>query len=545
MPNNPKSKVLVIEDDLHSLDLINKQVLEPLGYLVMTAADGATALQKAITGQPEVVILSLSIKGLSGKDVLTAFRAQRFDSPVIVIVPEHSEGQALAAFRLGARDYLLRPLREAEIVAAVDRVLEDGRVRRERSALQQQLTHANADLEQRLRELTTLSSIGKAVVNLTDTGSLFNRLVESALLVTGGEMGWMALTDETNGQMVLAAAKNLPGRVQLFQPWDDGLGSLVKASGEPLNISGAGLAAMKVSQIAKSVLVTPIKAREQTVGVITVALRNPQPFSERHLALLNAVADYASIAVVNVRLFQALEQRARSMQQSYEGLQAEEKRRGQVMLKLSHELRGPVGQAKSALDTALAEFGGKLKETQRAPLKTAAEKLAGVWQMLDDIALLHETGGAAQNFKPVRLDELARQAMVKFQTAAQQQRVVLLANIPDSIIVSGDGARLARVFEGLIANAVKFSPNGGEVIISLQREGSIAQIVVADHGLGVAPDYLPHIFERFYQVDPKSGGVGLGLALAKDIIEMHGGQIWAESNPGQGMRFCFTLPKAI
>src|SRR5574341_823469 len=120
MPNNPRSKVLVIDDDLQSLDLIHKQVLEPLGYQVITAIDGAAGLQLAVTKQPEIVLLSLSIKGLSGKDVLTALRAQGFDSPIIVLVPGDSEAQALAAFRLGARDYLARPLREAEIVAAVD-----------------------------------------------------------------------------------------------------------------------------------------------------------------------------------------------------------------------------------------------------------------------------------------------------------------------------------------------------------------------------------------------------------------------------------------
>src|SRR6185503_5332826 len=126
MPNNPRSKILVVDDDMQSLDLIHKQVLEPLGYQVMTATDGAAGLQLAVTKQPELVLLSLSLRGLSGKDVLTALRSQGFDSPIIVLVPEDNPAQALAAFRLGARDYVARPLREAEIVAAVDRVIEEG-----------------------------------------------------------------------------------------------------------------------------------------------------------------------------------------------------------------------------------------------------------------------------------------------------------------------------------------------------------------------------------------------------------------------------------
>ncbi|HLF03060.1 MAG TPA: response regulator, partial [Anaerolineales bacterium] len=187
MSSNRKSKILVIDDDLESLDLIAKQVLEPLGYSVATATEGGTGLQQAVTAAPEILIVSLSLQhGLSGKDVLAALRSQGFDSPIIVIAPKNDEAQALGAFRLGARDYLVRPLREAEIVTAVDRVLDDGRLRRDRATLQQQLQQANADLEQRVRELTTLSGVGKVVVNLSDINSLFTRLVESALLVNSG-----------------------------------------------------------------------------------------------------------------------------------------------------------------------------------------------------------------------------------------------------------------------------------------------------------------------------------------------------------------------
>jgi len=484
--------------------------------------------------------------GLSGKDVLAALRSQGFDSPIIVIAPKNDEAQALGAFRLGARDYLVRPLREAEIVTAVDRVLDDGRLRRDRATLQQQLQQANADLEQRVRELTTLSGVGKVVVNLSDINSLFTRLVESALLVTSGEMGWMLLTDDTHGQMLLVAAKNMPGRVQLLQPWDDGLASLVRVSGEPLTISGVGLSTMKVSQIAKSALVVPIKVREQTVGVLTVAHKTPLPFTERQTLLLNAVADYASIAIVNMRLFQALEQRAHSMQQQYEQLQDSDKRRAQTMYKLSQEMRGPVAQAKSWLDTALTEIGGKLKENQRAPLKNASDKLAGVWQLLEDLTTLFEPPSATvPTLKPVKLDELARQVMAKHQAAAQHREVALLASIAAGVVVPGDQAKLTRVFDALIGNAIKFSPKGGEVVISMHKDGSNAQVTIADRGIGIATENLPYIFERFYQVDQNTSGTGIGLALVKQIVEAHGGQVWAESTPGQGSRFYFILPKAL
>jgi len=357
-------------------------------------------------------------------------------------------------------------------MATVDRVLEDGRLRRERSSLQHQLTQANADLEHRLRELTTLSSIGKAVVNLSDVGSLFNRILESALLVTSAEMGWMVLTDEGSDQTLLVGAKNFPGRVQLLQPWDDGLIPLVKVSGEPLNLSGAGLASLKIGQITKAVLAVPLKAREQTIGVLTVAHKTAQPFTDRHTVLLNAVADYASIAIVNMRLFEALEGRARSMQQAYEELQAGDKRRNEVMWKLSQALRGPVGQAKSILDLNLTEIGAKLKEQQRNSLKNASEKLTEAWQMLEDLAIVHEPPRATTpTLKPVKLDELARQSLAKHQPLAQQNNITLLTSIAAPIIVPGDQARLLRIFDCLIGNAIKFSLKGSEVVVKIAASG--------------------------------------------------------------------------
>ncbi len=547
MPNNPRDKILVVDDDLQSIDLITKQVLEPQGYQIAVATEGGTALQHVISFSPAVIILSLNLHGLSGKDVLTALRSQGFDSPVIVIAPENGEAQALAAFRLGARDYLVRPLREAEIVAAVDRVVEDGRLRRERAQLQQQLQQANAELEQRVRDLTTLAGIGKAVTNLTDVGSLFNRLAESALQVTSADMAWMLLAEESSGQLLLMATKNMPGRVQLRQPWDDGLAPLVMMSGEPLTVGGTGILQMKIAQIAKSALVMPIKAREQTVGVLTVANKSPKPFTKQQAALLNAIADYASIAIVNVKLFQALEQRAHAMQQSYEELKAGVKQRGEVLSKISHELRSPVSQAKSAVDLITGETGiTRMNERQRNQVRVAGDKLNVAMQFLDDLAILHDSSGAAPRaLKPVRLDEMARQSMANYQEIAQQQGVALLASIPASVIVPGDGQRLLRVFDCLIDNAIKFSPKGGEATVSIQREGSIAQITVADRGIGIPPEHLPHVFERFYQADPKAGGAGLGLALVKEIVEAHGGQVWVDSTPGQGSRFYFTLPKAI
>src|SRR3990172_8334851 len=378
-------KILIVDDDLDSLDLIAKQVLGPQGYQVATASDGGAAIQQALSFAPDLLILSLSLQGLSGKDVLTALRSQGFEAPIIVIAPAGGEAQALAAFRLGARDYLVRPLREAEIVTAVDRVVEDGRLRRDRIQLQQQLTQANADLEGRLKELTSLASMGKAVSNLSDVGVLFNKLVEGAIANTGADMGWLLLADETSGQLIVFAVKGFPGKIQLRQPWDDGFAPLVMLSGEPLNITGAGMTQFKISQVAKSALVMPIKAREQTVGVITVANKTARPFGDRQQALLAAVGDYASIAIVNVRLFQVMETRAKAAQQALDDMKSVEKTKNDTLRKIRLQLRAPLTQAQNYIDLALVEEASKLNNRLRNHLKLAVERIAAAKQALEDI----------------------------------------------------------------------------------------------------------------------------------------------------------------
>ena len=324
MPNAQRGRVLVVDDDPDVLDLLARQVLQPLGYLVQTADDGGAAIQHALNFAPDLIVASLTLPGLSGKDLLVALRSQGMELPMLVTAPEGMEAAAIQAFRLGARDYLVKPLREAEVVSAVERALGEVRLRNERHQLAEQLGESNRELERRVRELTTLYGIGKAVTSTTNQTQLFSKLVESSLYVTEADLGWVLLIEDRSKQLVLRAQRNLPPAVaaKLHQPWDDGVSSLVLLSGETLNIYGEGLTKFKMARMGKAALIAPIKVRDQPIGVISVARHEHRPFSERSQAMLEAVADYASISLVNARLFQALEERARRLQKAIEDTQA-------------------------------------------------------------------------------------------------------------------------------------------------------------------------------------------------------------------------------
>lgn len=312
-----QERVLIVDEDPEVLDLLSRQVLVPMGYQLATAGDAGSAIQQALNFSPDLIIASLTLPGLSGKDLLVALRSQGMELPMLVMAPEGMEADAIQAFRLGARDYLVKPLREAEAVAAVERALNEIRLRRERKQLADQLAESNRKLERRVRELTTIYGIGKAVTSTTNRDQLFSKIIEGSLYVTEADMGWILLAQDDSEERHLAAQRGLPPEYagRLHEPWDDGVSSLVMLSGESLRIQGEALAQFEVARSGRAALIVPIKVRDQAIGVISVARKDSRPFSERNQAMLEAVADYASISIVNARLFKALEERAEKLEE--------------------------------------------------------------------------------------------------------------------------------------------------------------------------------------------------------------------------------------
>jgi transcriptional regulator with GAF, ATPase, and Fis domain len=217
----------------------------------------------------------------------------------------------IQAFRLGAADFLSWPAREAEVHAAVERVMNQVRNRRERERLTSQLNRANQELQSRVRELTIIFSIGKAVVSTTDQRSVFNKIIEGAHYLTEADSVWLLVRDDESKTFILRSARNVPPSVEakMDQKWDDGLSSLSALSGESIAIHGEPLKRFKVSQLGQSALVVPVKANHEVIGLLVVMRSEAKPFNNSQQSLLEAMADYASISLINARLFKALEEK--------------------------------------------------------------------------------------------------------------------------------------------------------------------------------------------------------------------------------------------
>jgi two-component system NtrC family sensor kinase len=378
-------RILVVESNPSTSDLIARQTLRPMGYRVEVVRGASDAIQQAISFSPDTIIANLNLSGLSGKDLLVALSSQGIETPVIVISEKGAENDLIQAFRLGAADYLSMPIREAEVVSAVERVLAQVRSRREREHLARQLQQINNELQQRVRELTTIYSIGKAVTSITDQQALFDKLVEGAVYISEADSGWLLLRQEKSKVFLLRAQRKLPAEIatRINQPWDDGVSSLVTLSGEPLSIHGEPLKRFKISQLAQSLLVIPVKIKKEVIGLLIVSRKTPRPFGPGIQALLEAVADYASISLVNARLFQALEERARNYQQSAEIAQTKMREKEEALLNSYLQLQTPLHKATETIQALLIGEDSRLNATQKALLKSAKENIAVAMHILE------------------------------------------------------------------------------------------------------------------------------------------------------------------
>lgn len=372
-----RERILLVENDPEISDLVARQTLQAMGYQVQVARLAATAIQEVSRYQPDIIIADLHLPDLSGKDLIVAFNSQGITTPVIIIAQKGMEDDMVQAFRLGATDYLFWPMREAEIVAAVERVLKQVRSRRERETLARQLKQTNDELQQRVRELTTIFAIGKAVTSITVQRDLLEKIVEGAVYVTEADCGWLLLREEDSRTFKLVAQRNLPKTIadKIDQPWDDGISSLVALSGETLSIYGEPLTRFKVSQLGQSALVVPVKLKKEVVGLLVVVRKIPQPFTPSNRTLLEAVADYASISLVNASLFRALQDRARSLQQAADAAQASDRKKDQIIHHVRNDLTPPLTNAIKSIDSLLISENTRLNATQKGVLRSALENL--------------------------------------------------------------------------------------------------------------------------------------------------------------------------
>jgi len=212
----------------------------------------------------------------------------------------------------------------------------------------------------------------------------------------------------------------------------------------------------------------------------------------------------------------------------------------------AHELRTPLAAMRTEAEVALRS--PRSPERDERVLEDLLEEIERLSRLVSQLLFLsrEDTGIGVGEFRSVRLDDVVRDVGEHMQVAAREKSVKLVVDLPDPCRVSGDADRLRQLFFNLLDNAIKYTQPDGEVTVQSVPANGQARVTVADTGIGIPSDHLPHVFDRFYRVDPSRGpetdGTGLGLAICRSIAEAHGGHIEIESTFGSGTRVTLALP---
>lgn len=246
-----------------------------------------------------------------------------------------------------------------------------------------------------------------------------------------------------------------------------------------------------------------------------------------------------------------LADRTAELRKANEHLQELDRLKSEFVNAVSHELRTPLTSIMGYAEFLEDQIGGRLSADQHTFVYHIQDGTRRLQQLVDDLldfARL-EAGTFRLVLRPADLNQIVRAVIDSLRPQVQRRSLELLADLPrESTVMEVDPGRIEQVLINLVNNAIKFTPAGGRISVGLRAQTGQIRLTVTDTGIGIPPDHLAKLFQKFYQVDPSStrrqGGAGLGLSIAKGLVEAHGGQIGVESEVGKGSTFWITLPMA-
>jgi PAS domain S-box-containing protein len=411
--------------------------------------------------------------------------------------------------------------------------------------------------QRQTRRLALLADVARIVATTLDMEEMLQAVPEAIHRYFGYPSVMVFLPDEIDGAWVLRGYGGIftgppeidaPGEYR--QPVDVGIVGYVARTGEsyltadvrddPYHYAPEGVAV-------RSEVCVPIRDEDQLIGVIDVESERLADFDERDRSLLEAVADTVAVGLRNARLFEEARHRAEELAVALAQLEELDRLKDELIQNVSHELRSPLALIRGYAEMLQIGELGRLTPEQQTPVDIIVRRAHMLGDLVQDITLILEAEASRPEPESVRLDALARAAMEDFQIVAAEAQVTLRAEIPDHLpAVQHNTTYLRRVLDNLLGNAVKFTAEGGEIDVRVRQGEDEVVLEVSDTGIGIAPDQLGRVFERFYQVDGSArrryGGVGLGLSLVKDLVEAYEGTVSVESEVGRGTTFAIRLP---
>jgi signal transduction histidine kinase len=403
-------------------------------------------------------------------------------------------------------------------------------------------------MDSQTRRLECLIQIGRELGTAADLDHVLESILSAATELTGSDTASiLELDEESNSLRFLAFAsqhKNTLSTVAV--PLDKSIAGLVfsqKKSAAVNDVSKSPFHFKTADQVSgyhtRSVLAAPILFRNESLGVIEVLNKGGGVnYTGDDLTILETLAAQAAIAVQNTRLQKLAEK-------THNDSSRLDKMKSDFVAITSHELRTPLGLI-IGHSTFLRELIGEEFRDQLDAIIKSAMRLKDI---IDNMASMDnfQSGMSVVRQRTVSVQRLILDTVVNYRQDAEARKVTLDLDLADSdLMIEGDAEKIGIAITNLLDNALTFTNQGGHVFIASEMVPGYVKVSVIDDGVGIPLKDLPHIFDRFYQVEShltrKHGGMGLGLSVAKAMVEMHGGRLWAESVEGKGSIFTMLLP---
>ena len=335
-----------------------------------------------------------------------------------------------------------------------------------------------------------------------------------------------------------------------FKPGREGLMARVLIEGRPVHIDDAAAdPEFRLVHAQKAIgfhtmLGVPLMREGMPIGVFGLARLTVRPFTEKQIELLATFADQAVIAIENVRLFDEIQEKSRQLEEASQ-------HKSQFLANMSHELRTPLNAILGYTELMADGAYGEPSEKMLGILKRLEANGKHLLELINDVLDLSkiEAGQLVLELSDYSVHDIAQTVRSTLEPLAADKKLAFKVEMPSELPPGhGDGRRLTQVLINLVGNAIKFT-DAGEVAIKAEANNGSFYVAVRDTGPGISAADQAKLFQEFQQADNaitrKKGGTGLGLAISKRIIEMHGGKIWVELQPGQGSTFAFTLPVIV
>ncbi|MFP3896181.1 MAG: ATP-binding protein [Anaerolineales bacterium] len=523
----PDARILVADDD-EAVLAVCVHALERAGYEVVGVEGGSEALSCVRTQSFDLFVADLRMPRMTGLEACRAVRDLAPDIDLVIMTAFGSMEAAIEALEIGVSEFVLKPFRQHELCAAVERALAKGRRERENA---------------RVRTLVPLLDLSRAFMHSVDLADIPKRVVRIAKEETQASSASVMLLD--GDVLTIHAAEGLPPDVvaETRQRADEGIAGYAITHREPLVLEGdlkddVRFRYREGTRQIETAVSLPLIHKNEVLGVLNVSkTERGATFTEANVEFLSVLASQAAAAIDNARLFTEI-------QDAYERLEELDRLKSEFISIASHELRAPL--------TVLLAYATLLADQAPGSMREHLDQVVGsavqLKSIIDDMISLQriDTGEAQLNLTNVDVRSALDRALGDLQPLAiSKGQIIKIESVPQ-VTVRADAEMLDLVLHNLLSNAIKFTPERGTISLSARERGQKDVIIVlSDTGVGIPRQELERIFERFYQVGDalrrEHGGIGLGLAIAREMVELMDGHIWAESEAGEGSTFYLAL----